>query len=587
MTLSVDSSISQSDYDRSSSVAEIRPLPRSMGKQKKDRLTRFSILNKGESHSDRSLSNISTSKPLAQRSGSCQFLSMEKTLETAPKALLSTSHSSGAVTVRAVRETTKQESSPSRSATILSPRSSSSSSTTTENNHSPREGIIAPFFNWLTHRRNSEPSIVDIISQEHTPQNLDELVELECSTRLLADLLKPNETKVLSPRCVTWRGHSFRFNTAEISEAIISLHDRLKIYWDTFSKTCVNVSTLKMNHLEPQILYDVHGQKVSFTFKQENEPRLEKGGFHSPYIVVNEAGKECLLLIAHEPEITKRMDPKWNGSKIEAITWREETTRDLTIKGLNFFPEHYHTFVLGFEICNEPLACYMIELLETLKSVKHRITFCQNLIHSLTQLHAKRIVHGDVSKDNIRHRNQMPVFIDVDPYCFLNIELFLSMTPIEQKLKWDEIKQTGTNGRYMPPKFRAKLSHIFETKDPHALEELLKLKDRFGLAISIWEICRCKKIEDLQPKKETSTLMNPDFILSKETYSKLVNTTNHSEHLTPELKSWIISELKEGFELSDDADLPVSESHSSSMNSSSSSATDTSVAKQATLNLAD
>lgn len=479
---------------------------------KQSRVARFSILKgeKGESHSDRSQSSQIPARRQAARTGSCQDLS-----KTTPSPLLQTSHSAGTVSIRAFRESTKAETSTPAPSNPLSPRS------------------------WFTRRKSNESMFNDVALQEKAAPDLKHIAHLKASIKSLEGILKTHTPAASSsPRTITWNDQPFIFNASDINQAITTLHTTLAQSWDdliaTLLRSSVNNKALTNSDSSPKILYDVHGNQVSLTFVST----LPEGGYHQAYVVREESKKESVLLVAKEPELSLRLSPTWRKEQIEAILWREEMSADLALEHLTFFPIHYHTFILKDNESNWPIACFMIEKLDTLDTVTDRIAFSELLIEFLTKLHLTNIVHGDVKKPNILHRNQRPIFIDLDPYCVFDLERFNRMTPNEQKAQWDKLKQTGVSSLYAPPKFKERLIQIVQHRNIDDLLKLLKLKDRFGLALSIWEFCRKKRLIDLQIENE----------LTEDSLANLIKTTKHSHCLSPYLKNWMEGVFKEGLE---------------------------------------
>jgi serine/threonine protein kinase len=211
----------------------------------------------------------------------------------------------------------------------------------------------------------------------------------------------------------------------------------------------------------------------------------------------------------------------------------------------------------------QPCAAYIIQKLNPLSSVKRKTDFCEKLIALLDKFHDLKCVHGDVKLTNILcSQDGAPLFIDLDPYCFVDFTAFKNMN--DRAEQWEHINQAGISSLYTPPKFQGLMHRYYKKENIDAAFKLLKIKDRYGLALALWELLRNKHVSNLEKGME----------LSQKSYEKIIKTTKKSKMMTDTLKDWVIEALKTGFSLTENDSADTSEiSATASMNSSTSSIT--------------
>jgi hypothetical protein len=474
-----------------------------------------------ESTSERQLSR--KSRQLTTRSGSCHQIGSAHSFDS-NSAVQTTAATTSTLSLNQILRNP------------LSPRSSLSGS--------PRRLL------WW---KNEKP-VVAIVSNFQKSAQYKDIVSLHAKLNDLELFLKFGCTN----EPFTWLDQNIVLNQDDIREAIQILQEQLHNSWDLFLPQLVankvDTSQIKVTD-QPLSLRNLYGEEVPFTILEQ----LEGGGYHNAYLIRMELLVEAVLLVAKEGTASDFHNAVWTRKQIESITWREETTKKVS----TLFPEHFHTFILSQEHSAQPCAAYIIQKLNPLSSVKRKTDFCEKLIALLDKFHDLKCVHGDVKLTNILcSQDGAPLFIDLDPYCFVDFTAFKNMN--DRAEQWEHINQAGISSLYTPPKFQGLMHRYYKKENIDAAFKLLKIKDRYGLALALWELLRNKHVSNLEKGME----------LSQKSYEKIIKTTKKSKMMTDTLKDWVIEALKTGFSLTENDSADTSEiSATASMNSSTSSIT--------------
>lgn len=345
-----------------------------------------------------------------------------------------------------------------------------------------------------------------------------------------------------SPR-VQWQYSTFSSKAREIETAIPILKEKLDQTWNNYIQNLLN---WKVNSTElflqdkTQILTDIHGKEVKLTLLKQ----LSSGGYFNAWLVELPSGIEAVLLVAHQG--VSAIERDWKKEQIESIIWREKITGELKFKDRGFFPEHLHTFILMDPATSWPVACYLLEKLNPISESNNIIKTCEELIELLQNFHNKLLVHGDISSNNLMQLEDVPYLIDLDPNSFVNFSDFNKMDPEEQKKQWETIKIADITPLFTPPGFKDLIATLIpppnqaQNTNIELVMAYLKVKDRYGLALSIWELCTNQNLS----KFETSNT------LSEENFRALLKTIQTSKKLSLFLKEWMTEALNEGFSLS-------------------------------------
>jgi hypothetical protein len=478
-----------------------------------------------ESTSERQLSR--KNRQLATRSGSCHQIGIVASNDTVQKTAATTSTVSLHQLLRDP---------------LTSPRN-------------PLRGSPRRLLWW----KNDKP-LVNIVSTFKESAQYKDIISLNAKVKDLELFLKFG--------CVnapfTWLDQNILLNQDDICEALQILNERLNDSWDLYLPELIaakmDTSIVAVSN-QPLTLTNIYGEKTQFTILE----KLDGGGYHNAYLIQMELLVEAVLLVAKEGTASDFHNAVWTRKQIESIAWREETTKKVSTLQNPLFPEHLHTFILSHELSAQPCAAYIIQKLHPLSCVKRKTDFCEKLIALLDKFHNLKCVHGDVKLANILcGDDNEPLFIDLDPYCFVDFTAFKNMNTDDRTKQWSHINQAGISSLYTPPKFQDLMHRYYKENNIDAAFKLLKIKDRYGLALALWELLRDKQVSNLENGME----------LSQKSYEKIIRTTRKSKMMTDTLKDWVIESLKTGFSLIENDSADTSEvSATSSMNSSTSSIT--------------
>lgn len=484
-----------------------------------------------ESSSDR---HLSRRKPRqAIRSGSCQLLGMTQDSDTTETTEKTAATSSTLFLNRFLREP------------VTSPPPTPRSS--------PRRIL------WW----KNDTSLVSIVSEYKESSKYTDIFEMGVKLKELQTFLKFKCNK--TP--FKWYDRDIILNQEDTEEAIRILEEILNKSWSKLVSVLVAAKVNTSEIVPGDKLFkltNIHGEVVEFAVLK----KIGTGGCHEVFLIRMLNRRKAVLLVAKTGVESPRLNSVWTGKQIEKITWREEVTKKIASSEIEFFPKHLHTFALEHEHSLEPCGAYILEKLNPLDNLENKRVFCKRLIELLSQFHGLTCVHGDIKIDNIlRDFLDMPRFIDLDPYCYVNFTAFRNMNADEAAEQWEKIKQAGITSLFTPPNFETLMFQYYKTNNIDAAFTLLKIKDRYGLALAIWEILY-RPITDLQEKGKV--LSADTFEIMKTTMKELKSTT---------LRTWIIESIQTGLSLSLNDDestsgidpTDTSTSQSSGMNSSSSS----------------